>query len=701
MRKPIVSAFVLAAILSAQPAAAALTDSEKAQIQSFVQKAAIGNAGRVRALVARPDNLGDEGAAPLAAGYGAVPFDEAREKFTREILMGPGSTASRSDIAPMVVGALLGRADAAMRAMPASDTDPKATAVAAELVRIHRFVTEAIANAGHPPADGHDVAAGFRDDSLKALVDLYRGHFERHADELKSGKRVGAALVPVRAQASLAVIDLARGIVQRHEVADLLGLSGSRRALFERHGTLVEDGGTASEERLARALQLLESAPKALDGLQLCVISKAPVGGVTGRGRKAQALVTLGSAPAAGSELGLWPEDVSPSRPDRELGEVAYTTAWIATRAAFAAQPKLRDLATRVVASAQRMGPSAFLSADLPASVLRPEGADATGFQGISPEQLVAHALRLVLLDAPRALDLALYRQSEGRDEPLAAFALALSVLSAESATPAELAVGKTGADGNVDALALKDVTRDGGVVSKLSIDGKTLELALSAAGRVEKATLDGKAPKLSQLVSVRLVPKDKGPWTVGKLHFEVLGGAPLGLVVDDGRFLLRAPPKSDGFEAVVTGDASQDQLVHATLKPSGRGGGLLVRGQPGTTSYDGIGVLVAGDAKPVATLILVDGKGKATELSKPVSLDPAPDGHAVSLQVKDLEVHAIVGGKKLDAQLSRAAGTGRRGLFVVADGGLEVSDYADGPLKPAKKTKMKAAAGGAKKKAK
>jgi len=701
MRKPILSAFVLAGILSAQPASAALTDSEKAQIQSFVQKAAIGNAGRVRSLVARPDNLGDEGAAPLAAGYGAVPFDEAREKFTREILLGPGSTASRSDIAPMVVQALLGRADAAMRALPASDADPKATAAAAELVRIHRFVTQTIANAGHPPADGHDVAAGFRDDSLKALVDAYRAHFERHADELRFGKRVGAALVPVRAQASLAVVDLARGIVQRHEVADLLGLTGSRRALFERHGTLVEDGGTASEERLAAAIRLLESAPKALDGVELCVISKATANGVAGRGRMAQALVTLGSAPGTPSELALWPEDVAPSRPDRELGEVAYTAAWIATRAAFSAQPKLRDLATRVAASAQRAGPSAFLSADLPASVLRPEGTEATSFQGISPEQLVAHALRLVLLDAPRALDLALYRKSEGRDEPLAAFALALSVLSADAATPAEIAVGKTQDDGSVEAIALKDVAADGGVVSKLSIEGHVLALSLSPSGQVEKVTLDGSMPKLSQLASIRLVPKDKGPWTVGKLHFEVLGGAPLGLVVDDGRFLLKAPPKSDGFEAVVTGDANQDQIIHATLKPSGRGGGLLVRGQPGTTSYDGIGILISGEAKPTATLILVDGKGKASELAAPVSLEPAPDGYAVSLQVKDQALHAVVGDEKLDAQLSRAAGTGRRGLFVVANGGLEVRGYGDGPLKPSKKTKKKNPAGGAKKKTK
>jgi hypothetical protein len=697
MRKPIQSLFVLAGILSAQPAAAALTDSEKAQIQSYVQKAAIGNAGRVRALVARPDNLRGEGAAPLAAGYGAVPFDEARAKFTREILLGPGSTAARSDIAPLVVNALLARADAALRAMPASGTGPKVDALAAELVRIHRFVAESIANAGHPPADGHDVAAGFRDDSLEAIVKSYRTHFERHADELKSGKRISAVMVPVRAQASLAVIDLARGILQRHEVADLLGLTGSRRALFERHGTLVEDGGTASESRLATALRLVEAAPRALDSVELLVISKAPLSGVVGRGRRVEARVPLGAAAATGTELPLWPVDMAPSRPDRELAEVAYAAAWIATRGAFAAQPKLRQLAAEVATSAQRSGENAYLTVDLPGSVLRPEGSEATGVPGVSPEQLVAHALRLVLLDAPRALELALYRKTEGRDEPLAAFVLALSVLEAQSATPQELTVGKTKDDGSVEAVALKDVAAIGGIVNALKIDDRKIEVALSSSGRVGRATVDGAAPKLSQLPFVRLVAKDKGPWDVGKLHFEVLGGAPLGLVVDDGRFLLQAPPKSDGFEAVVTGDAKRDQVVHATVKPSGRGGGLLVRGQPGKQSYDGIGILISGGATPTATLLLVDGKGKASQLQPPVSLESAPDGYAVSLQVKDQSVHAVVGDKKLDATLTRAAGTGRRGLFVVADGGVEVAGYGDGPLKPSKKKKKKAA-GGAKK---
>jgi len=679
----------LALGLSAMPAAAALTDGEKAQIQGFVRGAELGNAPRVRALIARPENAAGEATAPLSAGYGAVPFDDAREKFTRELLLGAGSLPSRSAVAPLLTEALLARAAAALKAMPAAETGAdaaKAARLAAEIVRIHRFITEAIANAGSPPPDGHDVSAGFRDDAFKAMLEAYRRHLEALSAFIGYGKPLSPSLVPVRAQASLAVVDLARGVLPRHEVAALLGLTGERRSVFERHGALLEDGGTASETRLVEAVRYAQVAPRALDGLGLWLISKAPAVGLSGRRPHATARVTLGSKGASGTEDTLWPDDITPSRPDRELSEVAYSAAWITTRSAFASKPRLREIAQRIAERAARTGRAGYLSVDLPGTVLRDPGAENAGAVGASPELFTAHALRLLLVDAPRALDLALLRSTQGRDEPLAALVLALSVLHEGSGLAPDLMLSRTKADGELERHALVGLKNENSLVSAFQLGETKVEVTLLSEGRIDKVQVDGAAPKLSKLASARLVPTAKGPWQWAGQRLEVLSGEPLGLVVDDGRLILGAPPKSAGFEAVVTGEVSSDQAVHAQVKVSGRGGGLLVRGQAGTTSYDGIGLLVTEQPSPSATLVLVDGKSKAVELAPPVPLPPAgPDGYALSLQVKGQKVTAVVDDKTLNATLTRGVGTGRYGMILVAGGQLEAKGLAKGALKPTK----------------
>ena len=47
-------ALVFSALVLAQPAHAALTDSEKAQVSGFIRSGELKNAARIRALVARP-----------------------------------------------------------------------------------------------------------------------------------------------------------------------------------------------------------------------------------------------------------------------------------------------------------------------------------------------------------------------------------------------------------------------------------------------------------------------------------------------------------------------------------------------------------------------------------------------------------------------------------------------------------------------
>jgi hypothetical protein len=687
-------AALTAALVAAAPARAALTDSEKAQVQGFVRSGELRNAARIRALVARPDLTVDEASEPLSAGFGAVAFDDAHEKLAREILLGPGSAAARSALAPALVRALLARASNAYAAMPINEsgTDAsKADRLAAESVEIHRFVTEVIANAGQPPVDGHDAAAGIRDDALKLCVEAYRAHFDRHSATLKPGTKLSPSLVQVRAQAALAVVDLSRGLYQRHQVAALLGLAGPRKQVFERHGTLLEDGGTAGDERLSEVSRFLDSAPRAASELSLWLISKAPVRGLSSRGARASARVSLSAASGAPTAAALWPEDVVASRPDREMMEVAYSAAWLVTRAAFKAQPALSKRAALVATRAARAGAAGQLAPDLEASVLRAPGAIGPGAQAASAEQFAAHALRLVLLDAPRALDLALSRAVQGRDEPLAAFVLGASLLHAVGGSADEIAVGRTGEGGALVADKLTRVTLANGLVSSFELDGKKVQVNLGSDGQVDKVLVDGAAPRLSQLSRVRFVPKAAESWLAGSQRWEKLGGAPRGLAIDDGRFVLGAAETSDGFDAVVTGEASSDSTIHAYLAVTGRGGGLILRGQPGQQSYDAIAVLVTREPKPKATLILVDGRAQATELAPARDLPPAGEtGYLVTLSARAEKITATIDGVKLEAKLARGVGTGKAGLMVVAGGLVEARGFGRGtpkaPQKPPKK---------------
>src|SRR6185369_9340450 len=98
--------------------------------------------------------------------------------------------------------------------------DGKARKAAEEALSIHAYVDRKIANAGKPAADGHDLSAGIRDDALKAAAMLYKDHLAAHDAGLRTPGRVSPEILRLRVQASLALIDLGRGIVGRHEIAE-------------------------------------------------------------------------------------------------------------------------------------------------------------------------------------------------------------------------------------------------------------------------------------------------------------------------------------------------------------------------------------------------------------------------------------------------------------------------------------------------
>src|SRR5690348_12698125 len=106
-------------VLVSARAEAALTDSEKMQIATFIAKGEVLNAPRVRALVARPDLTPEEATEPLKKGFSSAPFDDVRREFAEALLFGPGSSASRNAIVAPVVDALLARAASRMGDVPA------------------------------------------------------------------------------------------------------------------------------------------------------------------------------------------------------------------------------------------------------------------------------------------------------------------------------------------------------------------------------------------------------------------------------------------------------------------------------------------------------------------------------------------------------------------------------------------------------
>ncbi len=683
------SAALALALLSPCPALAELTASEKAQVKAFVQGGEVSTAGRIRALVARPDLSPEEAAEPLSAGYSAAPFDAARAELTRALLYGPGSIAARNALVGPLVRALLARATHLMARLPPATSaleSSDARAIGDEIVRIHRFVTDHVANAGAPPPDGHDGSIAIRDDALRAAATAYARHIEEHAKWLRHEDGASGALLPVRAQAHLALVDLSRGIVARNETAGALGLTGARRGLFERHGALLEDGGAASEARVASAVALIESAPLATGGTSLWIVRKRPAGGVGGRGGVARARTLLTDSPPLVAADRFWPSDVVPATPDAQLLAVADAVAWRVASAAFARRPALRGRAEAAARRAESGGGAAYLAHDAVLAQISPPISDTTGLIGASAELLASGAVGRVLVDAPRAADVALARSLAGNRGPLDQLVLAFELLAAVSSDPSALVVGRTEPDGRITRVEVQ-LELDGDRLKRFVLDGRTVDVAVGPDGGVASATVDGAPPKLSGLRSVKIVTSAGERWVLAGAELERLSGDPRGVVIDGARFRMTAPEKSGGFDAVATGPAGQPGAsVSARLVVQGQGGGLLLNASQGPASYRAVALLV-GATPAQAHLVMVDGQGKAFELAPPVSLPPAAAvGYAVTLSATDTEVVAQVDQVKLSAKLGEPLGMGRAGLTVRAQGTVEVADLVVGAPKAKKK---------------
>jgi hypothetical protein len=663
----------LATLAYAEVADAALTDAEKRQIVGYVRDAEVARAERVRALIARPDLTQAESAASLSAAYGPVPFDAAREKFTRELLHGAGSEPARGVLAEAIVQGLLARADALVGKLTGAEGpafSPSARAAAVEVTRIHAFVATQIANAGQPPADGHDASVGIRDDSMRRAAEAYQNHIQRHASWMLLSNPARGYWLRTRGQAAITFAALGRGVLPRHEVSAMLGLKDARRTLFERHGLLFDDAGQANGSLRDLLLRWLDGCPRAAQGIDLVLLSKTPTAGLSALGR----VLRVGADPSVERRVsGLWPEDVAPVDVDATSSELAYLVAWQAVRSGLSAKPELRAHAAALAERAVKNGELTIMSPDLIRSVLAPEGSSGAALTGVSPELLLTHVVRLVLLDLPRVQSLALARSLRGNNDGVAQLMLALSVLAPGTDTKQKLWVGEALQTGKVRALEVA-VELDGAAVSSFALDKSKVSAKLLADARLETVRLNGKPPALPALPYARLLPEPAEKWKFGAIDLQRLSGGPRGLVVGDGRLVLASAKESKGFDAVAFGASSENAVVRATLTPSGSGGALLLRAQPGTAGYDAIALFVSESPK-VAQLVLVDGSGKATELTGPMALPSKESSFAVLLEVKGTDVRGTVGKQELKAKLTRAVGSGRAGVALRGGGRLELRD--------------------------
>ncbi|HEX4335875.1 MAG TPA: hypothetical protein VH062_08180 [Polyangiaceae bacterium] len=657
---------VLLALLP-RPAFAALTDSEKAVVRTFIVKGVVDTAPRVRALVGRPDLAPEEISAALKPGLTEAPFDAQHEKFLDALLFGQGSAASRSTLVPAVVDGLLARTGAEFGEVPldpGARVDARARKASEESVAISAYIDRKLANAGTPTADGHDPSAGILDESLEAAALLYKDYYATHAQAFGPGQRVSQEMLRVRLQMALTMIELGRGVVPRQELSEWAGFSGERRAVFERTGVVVEADG-APDGRVAAATHMLESAGAATDSLSAWLLAKVSPVGFAARGSVVRAGAALGETLHPVDGAALWPPEVKPGTPDAALVAVADSVAGLATTRALAQTPALRDRARTAAEHAARAGAAGYLAPTPPTMTL--QGALGQPAPLPTPELVLAGTVQLVLLDGQRTIDLALIRAGEGRPEPLEQLVLALTVLASDGV---HLAVGAPVAGGSVDTLAASDVKSVDGLVSTFTLGGKRYAFAADKAG-VFTARLDGAIPKLTQLPDFRERASTGESFRANGVDYDRLFGEPRAAGLDDGRLVLEG--SKAGFDAIATGPEGSDQEVAAVIRPTGAGGGLLVRSRPGDAGYEGVGVLLEVDAARVR-LLRFDGHAKAAQLAEPIPLPPMPaHGYVVSLKVEGDTATAKVEGHVLTGKVVGDVEPGRVGLAVRAEAHLDV----------------------------
>lgn len=462
-----------ALLFVADAASAALTSSEKGQIRDYVARAQSGSAQKVRSLVARTDLSRDESVAALTDALVPVAFTKERAAYLEELVFGSASAASRPIVTLATARALLSRADAVFeRHEGGPERDPRAVE---ELAAIYGWLGRTIANAGAPAGEHHDASVGLPPAIYEECAKALAAHVDRHARALKGQGKVSASMARVRAQAQLTLIDMMpSGLTRLVGAADRLGLTGARRAMLTEWGVLYADVGEEGDARAERVRELLRRAPAARVSLGAIYAGSGDSGRLQARGAIAYITPAAEPPPLEGPAAGY----------DPAVGAVAHGLAALVAKRALELHPELRAQVERDVAAASGQG-NRLLG--------RPRAP--------SVEHVLGAAIHALLVEGPRAVDVALARLAKGRPEAAALLSDALGALAVASAERSE-ADGKTGAPastidvgkGGAFVTASKVRFAPNGVVLGFTLDGRSI--AIDRAGpsyEVTAAKRDGK----------------------------------------------------------------------------------------------------------------------------------------------------------------------------------------------------------------
>ena len=674
---PIALAACLALSVSTTVAHAALTVSEQAQIKSFVAEARPQSALRVRAMVARPDLTADESAAALRDAVAPVAFTDARAVYLREMLFGPASAPSRPMLSIAVTRAVLARADEVLTRTGDLEA-PASAASLAELSRIYAFLDAEIANAGRAAGASsaagatREASSGITTTSYEECAMAIAAHVARHPRALRGDAAIGAALVPVRAQLQLALLDMMNDTPTRKvDAAGRLGLAGPRRALLTELGLLLIDGGQADAARIDRVRAVLSRLPGARADVEALYTVRS---GDAKPALKARgAIVTLKSpldgARAAAEAASLFGDgdEVEGAPIDASSAELARELATLAVKRALDARPELRAEADRDWKAAGG-DPKTVLGV--------PDGG--------SLEATLAAAAELLVLDAPRAIDLAMVRALAGRPESAALLADALGALAAyapATSTPSGIAVPlgrarKDGAEGGSETvLATVLKLTPAGSVTSFTFQGHTwtIERPGGAAPNVKR---DGAQLTLAMLPGARVPVSEGAVWSSSGLVFAKMQGSPRAGIAPGPRVRL-VGVGARGYDAIATAAPGDDVLVEGDVTPTGPVA-LAIRAIAGKDAWKGVLLVLApgaAGAPPRASIRAVDEAGKETELAAPVDLPAATPLH-VKIAVKGPKLDASVGGVALKATVPAAFAHGDVALGARKGATLDVAGW-------------------------
>lgn len=660
------AALVLATTLlfGARSAEAALTSSEKGQIRDFVASARAENAVRVRSLVARTDLTTDESISALSEAVAPVPFTDQRAVFLRELTFGVSSAPSRPLLAHAVTHAMLARADAVyQRYVGGLDHEPRAIG---ELVAIYAFLDGAIANAGRPTLAAHDASAGISAAAYEDCSKELRDHVDRNARWLKGDGAVAESVGRVRAQAQVALLDmLPDGLTRRVDAADRLALKGARRQILTDWGILLQDAGKLDDAKALKVREALVRLPGARADLELIYVGedRGPL--------RARGLVGFASTTGA-TEANPWGDELSPVTVDTTVSPIVHDLAVLAAKRALDNRGELRLQAEHDAAAAQG-DPGRMLGKPRAPSV----------------DHVIGSAAHLLVLDAPRTLDLAFVRALGGRPESAALLSDAIGALAAFAAAPGT--PGTPGTPPPAAGLSL-ELGKGAGAATMtqvrlapngsgigFTLDGHTWVIDRTAPKfAVTGVTRDGHVLSLAQLPTAKTPLRDASTWSDAGLTFTKLRGAPRAGIApptEKGASptvkLVGSGPK--GYDTIVTTSPGDDFVLEGELAVRGAPGGIALRAVNGRDAVRGAMLVVTPGGR--ATLLTSDDQGNEAMLAAPIDPAPGMPTH-VRITVKGTKIEAVVGATTLSGTLPATLAKGDVGLVAKRGGSVDLAGF-------------------------